>query len=135
MQPRNNGYLGTPLLQGIGPGRFSPKPEERSLILTYWRTLVRQRWLLIVVAALGAVAGLISTLGEPALYRARTSVEVQVMNDDFMNLRTVDPTNKASSSADSAIQTQTKLLQSESLMNRVIDRMRASGSRDRISKE
>jgi succinoglycan biosynthesis transport protein ExoP len=135
VQPRNSGHLGMPLSQGTGPGRFNPKPEERSLILAYWRTLVRQRWLLIVVAALGAVAGLISTLGEPALYRARTSVEVQVMNDDFMNLRAVDPTNKASSSADSAIQTQTKLLQSESLMNRVIERMKASGSGDRVSKE
>ena len=136
LYPRNNGYPGISLTPGMGPGRFAPKQEERSLLVMYWRTLVRQRWLLVGVVCAGALAGLATTLSEPAVYRARTSVEVQVMNDDFMNLRAVDPTNKAAaSSADSAIQTQTKLLQSESLMNRVIARMKSSGSAERVSKE
>ncbi|MDQ1468846.1 MAG: polysaccharide biosynthesis transport protein [Bryobacterales bacterium] len=133
---RLNGAAGPPARQAYARGRVPAASEQTSLVLAYWRTLARQRWLILGVTGVGALAGLASTLYAPAIYRARTSVEVQVMNEDFMNLKAVDPTDKvATSSTESLIQTQIKLLESQSLIFRVIQRMRESGSADRVAKE
>lgn len=76
-------------------------------------------------ALLGCLLGFLATLPQPPLYRARTSLDIQALNENFMNLRAVDTTDKlASTSADSFLQTEVKLLESASLMNRVVALMK-----------
>jgi capsular exopolysaccharide synthesis family protein len=67
------------------------------------------------------MASLLLTLTQTPIYQARGSIEIQNLNDNFLNMRNVSPTadDGRSSAAGSDIQTQAKILQSESLLNRV----------------
>ena len=91
------------------------------------RLLGRHKILLAVVTVLGGlVAGLFS-LAQTPLYRARGSVEIQNQNGDFMNIRQVDPNAPAANdTGDSYLQTQVKILQSEPVTDRVVEKMRAT---------
>ena len=99
--------------------------ESPGLPAIYLRTLLRNRWPVLGFAILGCLLGFLATLPQPPLYRARTSLDIQALNENFMNLRAVETTDKlASTSADSFLQTEVKLLESASLMNRVVALMK-----------
>ena len=69
---------------------------------------------------LGSIlASLVVTEWWPDTYRARTVLEVMGVNEDFMNSRDLNP-NTAVATPDTFIETQTKLLQSESIADRVV---------------
>jgi capsular exopolysaccharide synthesis family protein len=67
-------------------------------------------------------AGLLFTKLRKPLYQARSTVEVQGVNYDFLNMRQVDPTAPGTdlTSNESYIQTQMEVLRSESLIERVV---------------
>ena len=95
-----------------------------SLVIEYYRTMSRYRWTILFAALLGLLAGFLIHLTSLPVYEARTSVDVQTLNGDFMNMRTVAPTNDgAATSADSEVQTQIKLMQSETLLEQTAARM------------
>jgi capsular exopolysaccharide synthesis family protein len=102
------------------------RPENQSLPAMYFSTLMRHRKLLIGLACGGALAGWLATLPMPAVYRARTSLDIQALNESFMNLRAVDPTDKLDNNAETFLQTEIKLLQSDTLLDRVVDKLRPS---------
>jgi succinoglycan biosynthesis transport protein ExoP len=94
-------------------------------LLTYWGILVRQKLTLLCFAGAGLLTAiLISSLQTP-VYRARTSLEIQDFNDNFLDLKSVDPTNSSGNynAAESYVDTQMKILQSESLLERVINKL------------
>jgi polysaccharide biosynthesis transport protein len=95
-------------------------------IFDYWRILKRRRWTLAVAALLGTLAGILVTLPRTPLYRARTTLEVQNMNSDFLNTRQINPVAGEDSTANvlTDVQTQMKILESEDLIQRVIDKLR-----------
>src|SRR6185437_9484295 len=71
-----------------------------------------------VAFLLGSIlASLVVTESWPDTYRARTVLEVMGVNEDFMNSRDLNP-NTAVVTPDTFIETQTKLLQSESIADR-----------------
>ena len=97
-----------------------------SLAKEYYRTLQRWRWVIAAFAVAGVVASFLLTLGSLPVYRARTSLDIQSLNGDFMNMRVVAPTGDgASSSSEANIQTQIKLLQSDTLLGRTVSRLEA----------
>jgi succinoglycan biosynthesis transport protein ExoP len=59
------------------------------------------------------------------VYQARTSIDVQTLNGDFMNIRSAAPTSDPGASSDSFVQTQIKLLQSETLLEHTAARLEA----------
>ena len=83
----------------------------------YLQTMLRHRWLITAMMLTGVVVSLLLHLTTQPLYEARTSVEIQPMNSDFMDARSVAPT--ATLPSDAVLQTQIKLLSSESLSERV----------------
>jgi polysaccharide biosynthesis transport protein len=72
------------------------------------------------------VAGFLYTLPQARIYQARTTIEVQGLNEDFLGLHNVTPTVSPTSAyyPDFDIQTQVKILQSQSLGKRVLEDMR-----------
>ena len=64
---------------------------------------------------------------QPRIYQARATIEIQGLNEDFLNMKSVNPTVDASSnySPDYDIQTQVKILQSRSLLKRVRAKLEA----------
>jgi len=99
------------------PGSYS--------FLDCWHTLIRRKVALLRFALAGLIAAVLFSLAQTPLYRARASLEVQDFNDDFLNLKSVDPTSAGNYlTLQSYFQTQIKMLQSESLVERVIDKLK-----------
>ena len=81
---------------------------------------------MILFAFAGCVAGFLVTLPQTPIYQAHTSVEIVGLNDNFLNIKQVNPvTETGTTSETSDIQTQIKILQSESLLDRVTDKLKA----------
>jgi succinoglycan biosynthesis transport protein ExoP len=101
-----------------------PEPESGGLI-EYWRILRRRKGTLLLVAFLGAIAGFLITLPRTPIYQVRTSLEVVALNQNFLNIKESNPLSEGGSSVDTTdIQTQIKILQSESLIDRVLAKLK-----------
>ena len=102
--------------------------EDRpgSLIRDYFRTLSRYRGLILGAAICGVVVSFLISFTTLPVYRARTSLDIQSLNSDFMDMRTIAPTgNPDDSSSDLYVQTQIKLLQSDTLLERSVRHMQS----------
>ena len=93
------------------------EPGHPNMAAEYYRTVVRHRYLILGLALLGILISFLIHLGTQPVYETRTSVEIQVMNSDFMDTHSVAP--NAALPSDTLLQTQIKLLASDSLMERV----------------
>ena len=91
--------------------------DRPNMAADYYRTILRHRWLIAGLASLGMLVGLLLHLTTQPVYETRTSLEIQSMNSDFMDNRSVAPT--AALPSDAVVQTQMKLLGSDSLIDRV----------------
>jgi capsular exopolysaccharide synthesis family protein len=111
-------YNGTPDAGG--------EPQSGGL-LEYWRILRRRQGTLIVLACVGAVIGFLITIPQTPIYQARTSLEIVSLNQNFLNMKESNPLAESGSSADvTDIQTQIKILQSRSLLERVTTKLHST---------
>ena len=85
------------------------------------------------MAIASGCAGLLAHLTTQPTYRTRTSLDIQSLNSDFMNLHSVDQT--AATPTDTLVQTQIKLLESDSLLDRVKIRLTAQAHPDYILRD
>ncbi len=115
----------------VGPyGADSDEPETGGLI-EYWRILRRYKGTWIIFAFAGALIGILITLPQTPIYQARTSVEIVGLNDNFLNFRQASPVNEGGTTPETSdIQTQIKILQSESLLERVYDKLKVNEKPD-----
>jgi capsular exopolysaccharide synthesis family protein len=127
-RPALQGYVDSPEVEfDASPGR-SRLPE-------YWRLLVRRKLLLAAFAVAGFIGALVFSLAQTPLYRVRASLEIQDFNNDFLDLKNVDPTSTENYlTAQSYFQTQIKMLQSESLLGRVIDKLNLESAQPPLSR-
>jgi succinoglycan biosynthesis transport protein ExoP len=94
--------------------------ESEATLLQYWRILRRYKATIILSALAGLILGFSVGIPMKPVYRARTSLEVLSINEDFLNMKQANPTTTNTDSSDtSEEQTQAKLLKSEGLLNRV----------------
>src|SRR5271165_2927140 len=101
--------------------------EDRGGLLEYWFIIRRNKGTLIVVAFVGVLVGYLITLPQTPVYQAHTSIEIENLNENFLNIKQVNPTqNGAGGSEVSDIQTQIRILQSNSLIERVVDKLKAA---------
>ncbi len=119
-----------PLVEMPGPGL----KRDYEGVLEYWQMIRRHKGAVILAAFLGGLIGYLLTLTQLRIYQARTTLEIQGLNEDFLNMRNVNPTAEAGSSysPDYDIQTQVKILQSRSLINRVRELMDAQKRTDTL---
>ena len=113
--------LAVPAPMGADTVRGGVKREYAGVI-EYWQMVRRHKVAVVVVSMLGAIAGFLYTLPQPRIYQAHTTIEVQGLNEDFLGLHNVSPTVSPTSNyyPDFDIQTQFKIMQSESLANSVV---------------
>jgi polysaccharide biosynthesis transport protein len=106
-------------------------------LIEYWRMVRRRRGTLIVVAFLGVLAAILITFPQTPIYRAHTALEIQDINNDFLNARQVNPVTEDGSGANALtdVQTQMKIIQSEALVDSVVDRLSAAGKLQSEQKE
>ena len=90
----------------------------------YWYMLRRNKGTLVLVALLGGAIGFALTLASPRIYQARTTLEIQGYNNDFLNMGSVSATTGDSGyDTVSDIQTHVRILQSRTILQRAANRL------------
>src|SRR5438093_2321200 len=99
--------------------------RSRDGVCAYCRMVTRHKWLVVLVAFVGAMVGLLVTLPQTPVYQSQTSLEVQGLNENFLNLENLNPTSSPGGYVDPSyeIMTQVKVLQSRSLLEKATDRL------------
>ncbi len=112
--------LPTLQVQMVPPTVASPQ-NPRTGLLEYARMFSRSKWLILGMTLGFAACGyLLSKLQTPA-YQARTALEIQGPNDNFLNLKDLDPSAyEGQSSLEPYVETQAKILRDEGLLDRTI---------------
>jgi succinoglycan biosynthesis transport protein ExoP len=92
--------------------------------MQYWRILKRRKGTLLATALLCAATGFLLTFWMSPAYRARTFLEMENLNEDFLNIRNLSPTASGggSQAPDSNIRTQIMILQSRPVLERAIEK-------------
>ena len=105
------------------PGRSQP---HINLLTEYLRTLSRWRAAILGCAVLGALLSVLLNFDVLPIYQSRTSLDIQNINRDFLKINEVAQTgDSAASSNEAYVQTQIKLLQSTSLLERTVEVLKA----------
>src|ERR1035438_7013721 len=106
----------------------APDEPEQGGLLDYWRIINRRKGTVLLIAFFGLLIGVLVTLPQTPVYQARTSLEIQDINQNFLNVKEVSPvTDSGSYAALTDIQTQIKILQSDTLIERTAQKLRAAG--------
>lgn len=140
LQPYNGGYgqyPSQPSAQSGPPDPYAAAPpvidipgaslkRDYAGILEYWQIVRRHKAIVVLATIVGGLVGILSTLPSPRVYQAKTTIEIQGLNNDFLNMRTMNPVADGSSNGfDSDLQTQVKILQSATLVSRVREKLDA----------
>lgn len=114
----------TPHLQHTGVSGSQVEPMPVGMLGEYWQTVRRHRRLLLLCALVGLVLSQLLNLNTAPVYRTRTSLDIRGLNSDFLNMHSVSATGTDDvPGADTNLQTQVRLLQSDSLLGQVSDRL------------
>jgi len=98
-------------------------------LLEHLRTVQRHKGAVILITFLGLLLSVLVTVPQTPVYQARASLEVQDINQNFLNLKQMSPVNDTGGNdALTDIQTQLKILQSETLIERTTQKLRAGGA-------
>ena len=98
-----------------------------SLLAEYARLFKRRRGLILLCTLAGALLGWAITIGVQPVYRARTSLDIQNLNDNFLDMKAVSQTGNEGGSSEAYVQTQIKLLQSDTLRERTVNAIKHQG--------
>lgn len=95
-----------------------------NLLVDRWKLLRRHLPLLLLVAAAGGVLGLLASWLEKPAYQASSLLEIQEVNEDFLNLKNVTPIAQESGAVSiDEIQTYMRRLESRSLLAPVVQKL------------
>jgi succinoglycan biosynthesis transport protein ExoP len=120
--PTNDRPIDYFAIQAADTGRGSD--IEKGSVLEYWRLLGRSKAILLVLALIGVLGGVLVSLAQSPLYKARTTIEVQDLNHEFMNMKAMNPVDDSeSSNGQPDLQTELQILQSETLIVHTLDRL------------
>lgn len=92
-------------------------------LLEYWQMVRRHKGAVILATFAGGVLGFLVTLSSPRIYQARTSLEIQGINQEFLNMKAVNPVEDTNTYLDEDIQTRVKILQSRALISSVVKKI------------
>ena len=93
------------------------------------KVLWRHRWGMAAIIVICTAAAYLATKTQTPAYQARTTLEIQNLNENFMNMRELDPT-AVNYGSDAYLQTQVRILQSESMLERVARKLNLAERRD-----
>lgn len=105
-------------------GRGPASEPEAGVIVELWRFFRRNPVKIVVATALGILLGVILTLPQHRIYQAAATLEIQELNENFMNFKEAYPVSDGTPSlASTDIQTQLRILTSATLVSRVLDKL------------
>src|SRR5262245_42605910 len=87
---------------------------------TLYRNKVKLAW----ITGLGLASAILLSLLQPRFYQAQASLEIQGVNENFLNLREIHPAITGGGVTDAVfVQTQADLLQDYALLEKVVQRL------------
>lgn len=95
--------------------------DTPTTLYEYGRLLLRRKGVLLIAAVLGTGVGLLISVPRTRIYQAHTMLEIQRLNENLLNTSEVSPTANGATAIEE-MQTQIKLLQSESLIKQIISK-------------
>jgi len=95
-----------------------PQPASGGLI-DYGYLFARHKWLIAAFMLTGLACGYVLKVLQTPVYRARTTIQIEDLNDNVLGKRDLERSAE-STTADSYVQTQIKLLESDTLMEKVL---------------
>ena len=100
------------------------KRTEQEAAIHYWQVIRRRKLILLAMICAGGLAGLLFTRPQTPVYQAKASIEVLPVNENFLNMREVNPTaSEPTYASESDVQTQVNLLQSDATLDGAVARM------------
>jgi polysaccharide biosynthesis transport protein len=87
------------------------------------RIMWRRRAPLLWITFLGVLLGALTTWAQSRVYQSRALVEIQTFNENFLGLRNIYPAVASKVDAGLYVQTQTELLQQDSLIKEVAQKL------------
>jgi capsular exopolysaccharide synthesis family protein len=90
----------------------------------YAQMLGRSKWLILTITVGFALLGGIIGLFQTPMYQARTALEVQGPNENFLNQKDMDPAaSGGASSIESYVETQARILQDDALLDKTLTKL------------
>jgi len=142
--PRNVALVSRPNVATAPPAPFySANPygfenendDSKEGLIAYWRILRRNARTILVASVAGLIIGFAVGVPMKPVYRARTSLEVLTINEDFLNIKQASPTSTNDYNYEtSEEETQAKLLRGSTLINRTIAKLDPEASAKQPSK-
>lgn len=104
--------------------------SERTQMVEYIQVLRRHMIAIFCFAALGLMVGIVTAVLHHPVYRARTTLDIQEFNDNILNLKQGSASGAGSGNApaESYIQTEIKILQSEAMSKRTIAKLKKAAT-------
>jgi polysaccharide biosynthesis transport protein len=91
--------------------------EEGVDLRAYWYVLKKRRWIILSVLSVIFTTALVGTLKEKPVYRAQTMIEIEKQNPEILSVQELFQLENVS---DAYLETQYRILKSESLAKRVV---------------
>ncbi len=134
LEPRFRGSLRQPQAPVIDIMSAIPTYEshgaatrEYAGLFEYWKMVLRHKIAVIVAIVVAGAIAFVGTLSSPRIYQARTTLEIQGLNEDFLNMKNVTPVSDANTGyLETDIQTQVRLLQSNTIISSVGKKLAAA---------
>jgi capsular exopolysaccharide synthesis family protein len=113
-----------PLAEVAGPSPYDAYgASDSGGIIEYAKVLLRHKGKLCLFALGGIVLGILVGIPFTPIYKVRTALEIVSLNQDFMNMKQTSPVETNDQSYEtSEEETQVELLQSDALLDRVINK-------------
>ncbi len=98
-----------------------PPPAPGGGLAEYGQMLRRGKWLILTMTAVFALLGGLIGLFQTPMYQARTALEVQGPNENFLNQKDMDPAASGGpSSLETYVETQARILQDDALLDKTL---------------
>lgn len=99
-----------------------PKSDSSGM-LEYWQLIRDRKWTIVIMAVLGLLGAFLITFEQVPIYQTRTTIEVQNLSDTS-SASMIDQGGGGMFTPETYIQTQVRILQSNSLRSRVNAKMK-----------
>jgi polysaccharide biosynthesis transport protein len=116
-------------MPAVSSAEYSFRPQPGS-VLDYWELLWRSKTLFAGCVMAGLVVALGILCSQSRVYRAHTTLEVQGMNRNFVDLKLSSPVSDPSEDALTDIQTQIKILESQTLIANALNKANIQSAAD-----
>ncbi len=105
-------------------GAEQERPTANGGETNYWKVFRRRKLSIIAAALAGLAAAVLVTLPQTPEYRAKMVLEIQPINDNFLNMRDVNPVAPGMQfSPEYEMQTDVKVLTNTALIDRVVRKL------------